>query len=398
MNEAVKVYVIDNGAGCYYMQYKDPFTGKRHTRSTKQKKKSEAAKKAGQWEKELNEGQFKARSRVTWAELRQQFEASSAFDELAESSQRKFYTAFTLFEELLTPDRLILLTTARLNLLVTKLRDRGLAPFTIKGYLSLIRRALHWGRENGLLAEVPRFVMPRRAKGSKFMKGRPITVGEYDGMLAVIPKVVRASHVPKWQRLLEGLWLSGLRLGEAVNLWWDRLDRNHVVLSGQYPMLHFQSEHQKNRTEQLTPITPDFAAFLLKTPKDERTGRVFEMGCRGIPTISNIISKIGEKARVVVRGATEDDAEDDTEDGAKKANVKYASAHDFRRAFGTRWALKVMPQVLMELMRHTDLKTTQRFYVGRDAQSTAQAVWASVNSSDNNQHTVREILEQSEAG
>ena len=59
----------------------------------------------------------------------------------------------------------------------------------------------------------------------------------------------------------------------------------------------------------------------------------------------------------------------------KTGKVKFASAHDLRRSFGERWALRVMPQVLMELMRHEDIQTTLRYYVGRNAQATASVLW-----------------------
>jgi hypothetical protein len=35
-----------------------------------------------------------------------------------------------------------------------------------------------------------------------------------------------------------------------------------------------------------------------------------------------------------------------------------------------------MPAELRELMRHTDIQTTQKFYVGQDAETTAGALWA----------------------
>ena len=35
-----------------------------------------------------------------------------------------------------------------------------------------------------------------------------------------------------------------------------------------------------------------------------------------------------------------------------------------------------MPAQLMELMRHESIETTLRFYVGTDAQRTAEAAWA----------------------
>ena len=56
--------------------------------------------------------------------------------------------------------------------------------------------------------------------------------------------------------------------------------------------------------------------------------------------------------------------------------VKFASAHDLRRSFGERWSHRVMPQVLMELMRHESIETTNRYYVGRNAQATADIIWA----------------------
>jgi hypothetical protein len=68
-----------------------------------------------------------------------------------------------------------------------------------------------------------------------------------------------------------------------------------------------------------------------------------------------------------------------------KARGKFASAHDLRRSFGERWASRVMPQVLMELMRHESVEKTLRFYVGRNAQSTAETLWKAYqgNSSGN---------------
>ena len=55
--------------------------------------------------------------------------------------------------------------------------------------------------------------------------------------------------------------------------------------------------------------------------------------------------------------------------------VKYASAHDLRRSFGERWAAKLMPVQLKELMRHESIETTLRFYVGRNAEAAAKVMW-----------------------
>jgi hypothetical protein len=67
-----------------------------------------------------------------------------------------------------------------------------------------------------------------------------------------------------------------------------------------------------------------------------------------------------------------------------KPHIKFASAHDLRRSFGERWAMRVMPQVLMELMRHESIDTTMAFYVGRNAERTADALWAAVENQKSN--------------
>jgi hypothetical protein len=55
--------------------------------------------------------------------------------------------------------------------------------------------------------------------------------------------------------------------------------------------------------------------------------------------------------------------------------TKHASAHDLRRSFGFRWAVRVMPIVLQKLMRHASIDTTLKYYVGNDAREMGKAVW-----------------------
>ncbi len=55
--------------------------------------------------------------------------------------------------------------------------------------------------------------------------------------------------------------------------------------------------------------------------------------------------------------------------------MKYASDHDLRRAFGERWAARIMPAQLRELMRHESIETTLRYYVGANVERTADACW-----------------------
>jgi integrase len=77
--------------------------------------------------------------------------------------------------------------------------------------------------------------------------------------------------------------------------------------------------------------------------------------------ISRIVSAIGKRANVVVN----------------KAEAKYASAHDLRRSFGTRWAGRVKPATLQLLMRHKSIETTLKYYVEQDADDIADELWKS---------------------
>jgi len=138
-----------------------------------------------------------------------------------------------------------------------------------------------------------------------------------------------------------------------------------------HPMLRIPAALEKGNQDRMLAVAPEFAEFLAAVPRAQRAGRVFNPAPRRGATplaehqIGKIISAIGDAAGVKVRSSGDE--------------VKYASAHDLRRSFGERWARKpgVMPQLLMELMRHESIETTMRYYVGRNAQSTAAVLWES---------------------
>jgi len=89
--------------------------------------------------------------------------------------------------------------------------------------------------------------------------------------------------------------------------------------------------------------------------------------------VSWIIAKIGWRAWVKVNSKPKRKIDPAT---AKRPEfVKFASRHDLRRSFGERWAERVLPKVLMELMRHASIDTTMRYYVGQNAQRTADVAW-----------------------
>jgi integrase len=102
------------------------------------------------------------------------------------------------------------------------------------------------------------------------MKRRPITGEAFDRMM-------KASPDASVRRLLPGLWLSGLRLREALNLTWDEWSdviRVHVDADNDVCLM-IDGDNQKNGQSQLYPVIDYFPEFRLATPENERSGWVF---------------------------------------------------------------------------------------------------------------------------
>jgi len=333
------------------------------------KAKRAADKKARELSVAIDNGTYCSPTSIAWTKFREQYK-TEVLAGLATTTLLKVETIFNKVESVLAPVKLSDLTAVRLSYFQSKLRADKLAEATIKGYLAHLAAALAWGERVGLLVRVPAIDMPKRAKAQKLMKGRPITGEEFDRMIVAVPRVVGEAVSQSWIDYLRGLWWSGLRLQESLELWWDRDDRLRVDLSGKFPMLRIPAAMEKGNQERLLPIAPEFAEVLLKTPFPARHGRVFRPEAQSVRgerlchyRVSEIIAQIGKAAGVKVN----------TDQAGK---VKFASAHDLRRSFGERWASRIMPQQLMELMRHESIETTMRFYVGRNAQKTAEALWA----------------------
>ncbi len=380
--ESIKVTVVEFGDRKFYqLQWRDPNTGRKKTKSSEVERPAGNASKrtieqairlaeraAESHEKALIESGGALPGRINWEDFRERYEREH-LESLAENTYIKACVAFGKIETILRPLKLSDLTAQRLSYFQSKLRDSGLAESSIKSVLYQLRAALSWAKEQGLLATLPAITIPRRAKTAKSMKGRPITLEEFERMLAKTETIVGPERAESWKHYLRGLYLSGLRLAESLNLYWDRHDMLCIELEGNRPLLWIPGPLHKRGVDTLAPVAPEFAEFLLSTSEDKRTGRVFnpaperKHGDRmSDQQVSKIISRIGKAAGVKV--------------DQKGDKVKYASAHDLRRSFGERWSSRVMPQVLQELMRHEQIETTLRFYVGRNAQRTADVLWA----------------------
>lgn len=368
-------------------RWTDPITGKLKTKSTATTIRRDAERFAARLEQQLNDADYREPLRVTWDEFRKRYEAEVGPTK-APKTLAKTRSMFKAVEDLIGPKYLSAMTSAVISAYATKLRARGAATWTVRGHLAELRKTLRWAYRIGLLSQLPSIELPR---ATTHMKGRPITGEEFDRFLQAIPKHVKnPDWVPGWRHLCEGLWLSGLRREEAMTLHWTDETQILVDLTGRYPMLRIPAEKQKSRRFELLPITPDFAEFLLRTPEDERYGWVFRPWTppRGVSKqiehrpsaehVGKVLSRIGKAA------------------GIKVNDTKFASAHDFRRSFATRWTMRVPSQLLCVMMRHASEATTRRFYRGETAQQAAAQLWQTFGNTFGNSQPIHGATDVSE--
>lgn len=236
-------------------------------------------------------------------------------------------------------------------------------------HLRQLRAALQWAYALELIDRMPTVPKPARGVVIRKMKGKPLSSEEFDSYLAAIPKVVPALHVGAWEFFARSLWWQGLRVGEALQLWWDREDRHRVDLDRQYPLIWIRGHLEKGKKDRPHPIAPQFAQLLRGVPKEQRTGPVFALPLQHKPQhmraeVSRMGSRFGKKAGILV-------AKD-----ASTGQEKHASFHDLRRSCALRWAGSLMPQELMEFMRHSSMQVTLDYYVGQRVEETAAKMWA----------------------
>lgn len=360
----IRVWVVDYGRPSLVLQWIDPSTGKRKTKTAGTAKKRDAHLAAAELEKILNSRHL-TDGTASFADFIDIY-TFEHLHSLSPASMKKSLSVLSIYEEEMEPATLAGVTATNLSLYCARSRKAGRSESTIATHLKTIKAALSWGKQNGFISELPAFPRITRAKDAR-AKGRPISTKEFVKMLRCTKTVVGRDAARSWRKLLIGLWLSGLRLEEALELRWDdRAAALSLDTGGKIPLMIIRD--QKSGKSQTMPITKDFGLWVLRRRRDP-SGFVFPIAklryrdVRNVNATSKTISSIGQAAGIVVSEGTE-----------KK---KYASAHDLRRSFGLRWSSRLMPAELKQLMRHADISTTMKYYAIADAESFGEKLWNS---------------------
>lgn len=368
---APKVRLVKPGKRCYQLRYLDPDTGREVRTSTKTHDVALAEEKKRDLEAQLRLGlepQRIMRTRgpgMPWEDFRAEYARLKQWR--SENGRYSAEYRLDVMEAIAKPRRLRDLTHPEaLSQLEAELATTR-SEHTVAGYMATLLAALNWAHHS--MQWLPEPVRYRRSRTSTLEthRGRPITDLEFNRMLEACAEA-RGSDPASWQFLLRGLWETGLRLSEAMMVSWDvpRTIQPKRHVSGGI-VLQIPAKHQKSRKDSTIGTVPGFAQLLDSVPESQRTGWVFnptrqrgEGRLNDARRVGRIISRIGEAAEVYVND-----------------DEKPASAHDIRRSFGQRLADAGVPAMLLQsVMRHTDLATTQKYYLKSDAAKETQRLGA----------------------
>lgn len=155
--------------------------------------------------------------------------------------------------------------------------DEGLydhrAPTTVNTMMGAVMAFVRFCKTRGWIPEVPPI---EKLSVDDAMKGRPITVDEFDRMLEATPLVVGERSADSWVYVLNVLWESAFRIGDIMNFSWDDDRRIHPIWPSRkehFPTLAIPST-QKNKKTQEIPMLPGLRELLERTPKADRRGWV----------------------------------------------------------------------------------------------------------------------------
>jgi hypothetical protein len=133
------------------LQWIDPDTGRRRSRSAKTANEKEAEQARADLEYELNNGRYQETSRMTWERFRDLFEAEYVANTRLDT-QRNYQATFDLFERLCHPGSLKSISERTISIFQAGMRKEpgrghpgeGMMASSIKVRLQFLHTAMSW--------------------------------------------------------------------------------------------------------------------------------------------------------------------------------------------------------------------------------------------------------------
>lgn len=328
------------------LQWVDPVTGRRHTRSAKTSDLKAARQAAADLAYELSRGIHAEPSRLAWEDFVALFTAEH-LPGVRPDSRNSFRYSLAVFGRLAAPRLLAAVDVRTVSRYHAALLAANYAPATVKLHLGRLRTVLRWGRRQRLVGEVPDF--PR--VHVPLERPRPLAGEAFERLLCA------AAGDPQALAFLRLGWDAGLRVGEAAALSWEE-DGPVPWLDHEAGRIRFPAGASKSKREEWVPVAPELADALDALPGPQ-TGRLLRLGQGG-----RAVSKWAATRRFAGL--------------CQRAGIR-ATYHSLRKAFGTRHAATQPLQVLQRLMRHADPSLTTRYYLNLDRAVEAAVLGAARN-------------------
>jgi integrase len=354
------------------LQWIDPDTGKRKSKSAETADEKEAEDKRVDLEADLNAGRYAEASRMAWERFRELFEEEYVAGR-RENTRRNYRVMMDLFEQVCNPTSLRSITERTVSAFAAGLRKLPgygggtMQASSIKLRLQFLHTALRWAADQKLIPECPRFPTVKVPK----KKPQAVPAESFEKLLDKAPD-------PQMRAFLLCGWCAGLRLNEAIALEWQETNQA-PYLDPARDRTVFPAEVVKAVEDQWVPLDPELWAALDALPRVGR--KVFHFDAvdgRGEREVCDITVS----ARV--------------RDLALAAGVKL-TMKSLRRGFGCRYASKVPAQVLQKLMRHASIKTTMDYYANVDDAAMEAVLGSKRNTSRNTRPSVAPVRENGKA-
>lgn len=264
---------FDDKAKMYYLEYYNPRTGKRerprisNRRDIAAKKASDVFRDMIQFSLGTDEKQY---SDIDLSELVKCY-FQSIDGRLAPSTIRRYVTFANNFSKFIKENFPRIKTASnvrRIHIeeLLTQQKNGGQVPTTLNNQIFVIRSLLDYAVSEGFIKNNPAISIKRYSNRRQYSRPKFWTRMEIEAIL----NTVRS----QWRDSFEFLYVTGLRVGEMINLTWD-----DVKIDSSPPTLTIQSKGDwvaKTKGIKIIPINSRAVDLISNQTRSEKHNRIFK--------------------------------------------------------------------------------------------------------------------------